>query len=201
MQVLLLIFQWIIIQQRRVQLRLNGKKPVTYQVHNNALFVWKCLHSSAPVYLNNPLSVYHRNSRLRKLYDATTLTPTMCKKVVGQGVFGYSGPNLWNNYSPQKSASLTQSCHSKNCLNCSEPINFILFCLIPYLFSALIQCLGPVCFTGTLYYYTCYIYPPTEGGSISHSLMLLHFFGIVFPSNFSSVVFLCIFTRLVSVQC
>ena len=60
------------------------------------LFVWKCLHSSAPVYLNNLLSIYHHESRLHKLDNATKLTPTICKKVVGQGAFGYSGPHLWN---------------------------------------------------------------------------------------------------------
>ena len=60
------------------------------------LFVWKCIHSSAPGYLNNLLTFYHRDSRLRKLHDSTTLTTPICNKSIGQGAFGYSGPHLWN---------------------------------------------------------------------------------------------------------
>ncbi len=76
--------------------------PVKLRIKFKVLvLIWKCLNSMSPVYLQNLISIYQRDSRLRKLTEGTTLCKPFSTKSAGHGAFGYTGPRLWNNLPTQ----------------------------------------------------------------------------------------------------
>ena len=71
--------------------------PVELRIHFRvAVFVFKCLISAAPCYLQSLISLYTPSRRLRSAGDPRKLDTILCKKVAGTRSFSFSAASCWN---------------------------------------------------------------------------------------------------------
>ena len=59
-------------------------------------YVYKCLHDTAPLYLQDLLQIYTPARPLRSAADTSVLVSKNALKKVGEQAFQHAGPNLWN---------------------------------------------------------------------------------------------------------
>ena len=82
---------------RRPSLAANGR---TYIVYKLCVLVYRCLHGSAPCYLQQtvcPVASMESRRRLRSVTSSDVMLPTTRKSTLGDSAFAVAGPRAWNN--------------------------------------------------------------------------------------------------------